>query len=94
MRDETENHLICRRINKAIGQCNGIARMTKEGDPCEKILLQVSAAKNAIHQAGQCLLESYIADFLRTNLNKTGVDVEEAITEFTRTIEFFCRMRK
>ena len=43
---------IHRRLNKIIGQCNGISRMIDRKAACADIILQVSAAKSALHRVG------------------------------------------
>ena len=46
-----------RRLKKIIGQVQAIDRMIDEDIPCEDILSQISAAKSALHKAGQVILE-------------------------------------
>lgn len=81
-----------RRINKVIGQCNGIVRMFERKLPCEDILLQVSAAKNALHRAGQLLLETYLRQCLEEGV-KSG-DVTETTRRFSCAIDYFCANEK
>jgi len=46
-----------RRLKKIIGQLNAIDRMVDEDVPCEDILMQINAAKGALHKVGQVVLE-------------------------------------
>lgn len=41
------------RLNRIIGQINAINRMIDDGTACEDILIQINAAKSALHKAGQ-----------------------------------------
>ncbi len=46
-----------RRVRKIIGQCEGIERMIDRKANCKDILLQVSAAKSALHRIGELVLQ-------------------------------------
>ena len=43
-----------RRMKKIMGQLNAIDKMIDEDVPCEDILIQINAAKSALHKV--CLL--------------------------------------
>ena len=47
-----------RRMNKIIGQLNAIDRMVESDVPCEEVLIQINAAKGALHRLGQIVLET------------------------------------
>lgn len=95
MINDTEKAALHRRLNKVIGQCNGLTRMINSDTPCTNILLQVSAAKNALHQLGQILLEDYVADCMATALKEGKTEANDRfIKEFNTALESFCRMRK
>ena len=49
-----------RRLKKIIGQVQAIDRMVDEDVPCEDILMQINAAKSALHRVGQVVLEGHI----------------------------------
>ena len=38
------------RLNKLIGQLNGIRKMIEEGSPCEDVLTQMNAVNGALHR--------------------------------------------
>ena len=42
-----------RRMKKIMGQLNAIDKMIDEDVPCEDILIQINAAKSALHKVGQ-----------------------------------------
>ena len=46
------------RLSRIRGQINAIDKMVDEDVPCEDILIQVNAAKSALHKVGQIILES------------------------------------
>ena len=44
------------RIKKIQGQLNAISKMVEEDVPCEDILIQINAAKSAMHKVGKVVL--------------------------------------
>lgn len=79
-----------RRMNKIIGQLKAIDKMIDEDIPCEDILVQINAAKSALHKAGQVILEGHLHHCVLDGL-KNG-DAEETISRFAKAIEHFSRM--
>lgn len=92
MKDCMDLELLHSRIHKVIGQCNGIDGMIERDVPCEDILLQVSAAKSALHKVGQMILEGHLRHCVREGIEKGNAD--ETIAKFAQSVEYFCRMRK
>lgn len=92
MKDCMDLEALHRRIHKVIGQCNGIDRMIERDVPCEDILLQVSAAKSALHKVGQMILEGHLRHCVREGIENGNAD--ETIAKFAQSIEYFCRMKK
>lgn len=79
-----------RRLKKIIGQLNAIDRMVDEDVPCEDILMQINAAKGALHKVGQVVLEGHVKHCVRDGIEHG--DAEKTMDEFARDIEHFCRM--
>ena len=92
MTEEMDLDALHRRLHKIIGQCNGIGRMIDRNASCKDIILQVSAAKNALHKVGQILLAIYLNDRVKQAM-EAGT-MEGLSEDFGETIEYFCRMRK
>ena len=57
MRQCMDSSNLHRRLKKIIGQLNAIDKMIDEDVPCEDILIQINAAKSAMHKVGQIVLE-------------------------------------
>ena len=53
MRQCMDSSNLHRRLKKIIGQLNAIDKMIDEDVPCEDILIQINAAKSAMHKVGQ-----------------------------------------
>ncbi len=82
---DTEN--LHRRLRKIAGQVNGIDRMIEEDIACEDILLQINAAKSALHRVGQIVLEGHLQHCVRDGI--THGDADETIANFTKAVERF-----
>lgn len=78
------------RLKRVEGQIRGIISMVEDDRPCEEILVQVSAAKAALHKAGQSLLESHLHHCVVDGF-KSGQH-EETIDRLLTALEQFSRM--
>ena len=79
-----------RRLKKIIGQLNAIDRMVDEDVPCEEMLMQINAAKSALHKVGQVVLEGHLNHCVRDGIEHG--DTDRTIAEFAKAIEHFSRM--
>lgn len=79
-----------RRLKKIIGQINAIDRMVDEDIPCEEMLMQINAAKSALHKVGQVVLEGHLNHCVRDGIEHG--DADRTIAEFAKAIEHFSRM--
>lgn len=79
-----------RRLKKIIGQLNAIDRMVDEDVPCEEMLMQINAAKSALHKVGQVVLEGHLNHCVRDGIEHG--DADKTISEFAKAIEHFSRM--
>ena len=78
------------RLKKIIGQVNAIDRMVDEDIPCEDILMQINAAKSALHKAGQVVLEGHLQHCVRDGIEHG--DAEKTIQSFAKAVERFSNM--
>ena len=79
-----------RRLKKIIGQIQAIDRMVDEDVPCEDILMQINAAKSALHKVGQIILEGHLNHCVREGIEHG--DVDKTIKNFAKAIEHFSRL--
>lgn len=78
------------RIKKIEGQLRAISEMTEKDVTCEEILIQINAAKSALHKVGQVVLEGHLQHCVRDGI-KHG-DADKTIVEFAKAVEHFSRM--
>ena len=79
-----------RRLRKIIGQVQALDRMVDENVPCEEVLVQVNAAKSALHKVGQIVLEGHLQHCVRDGIDHG--DADETIRKFAKAVEHFARM--
>ena len=79
-----------RRLKTSSGQLNAIDRRVDEDVPCEEMLMQINAAKSALHKVGQVVLEGHLNHCVRDGIEHG--DADRTISEFAKAIEHFSRM--
>ncbi|HJJ98205.1 MAG TPA: metal-sensing transcriptional repressor, partial [Methanocorpusculum sp.] len=90
MRQCMDSSNLHRRLKKIIGQLNAIDKMIDEDVPCEDILIQINAAKSAMHKVGQIVLEGHLNHCVKDGIEHG--DADKTIAEFAKAIEHFSRM--
>jgi len=79
-----------RRLNKIMGQLKAIDKMVDDDIPCEDVLIQINAAKSALHKVGQVVLEGHLNHCVREGIEHG--DADKTISEFAKAVEHFSRM--
>jgi DNA-binding FrmR family transcriptional regulator len=90
MRQCMDSDNLHRRINKILGQIQAIDKMIDQDIPCEDVLIQINAAKSALHKVGQIALEGHLNHCVRDGIEHGNAD--KTIAEFAKAIEHFSRM--
>lgn len=78
------------RLNRIQGQIKAIDKMVDQDVPCEDILVQVNAAKSALHKVGQIILEGHLNHCVRDGIEHG--DADKTIADFARAVEYFSRL--
>jgi len=82
-RSDKSNLLL--RLRRVEGQVKGIQKMVDEDKNCQDILVQISAAKAALHKVGGLILEEYIEDCLFHQL-KSEENQEELLKDLLELV--------
>ena len=90
MRECMDLDNIHRRLKKVVGQINGIDKMVEEDIPCEDILMQINAAKSALHKVGQVVLEGHLHHCVKAGI--VHGDAEKTLADFAKAMEYFSRI--
>ena len=79
-----------RRMKKIIGQLGAIENMIDQDVPCEEVMIQINAAKSALHKLGQIVLEGHLRHCVKDGIEHG--DAEKTIASFAKAIEHFSRL--
>ena len=90
MKQCIETKKIQTRLSRIEGQIRGISTMVDKDMPCEDILIQISAAKTALHKVGQIILEGHLQHCISDSIKNGEQDV--AIKKLSKAIEQFARL--
>ncbi len=81
---------ITMRLRRIEGQIRGIIKMVENDSPCEDIIVQIGAAKAALHKTGQTILEGHLHHCVLDAVREGRED--EALKKLSRSIEQFSRI--
>lgn len=85
VRDEESRKMIEVRINKIIGQMNGIKKMIEDDRYCDDILIQLSAVDKSVKSLANIILEDHMHSCVIENISKGNYEViDEIIDLFKR----------
>ena len=79
---------VINRISRAIGHLESIKRMVESGRDCSEVLIQLSAVKAAINNAGKIILQDHIEHCI---VDAIEHDDKEAITDLQKAIDKFIK---
>ena len=79
-----------RRLKKIIGQVNAIDRMIDEDIECEQILMQVNAAKSALHKVGHIIAEGHLEHCVKEAIKEGEAD--DALGDISTILEYYSRL--
>lgn len=78
------------RLKRVDGQIKAIDRMIEQDIPCEDIIIQINAAKTALHKIGQVVLEGHLNHCVKDGIEHG--DAEKTIADFAKALEYFSRL--
>ena len=79
------------RLKRVDGQIKAIDRMIEQDVPCEDIIIQINAAKTALHKIGQVVLEGHLNHCVKDGIEHG--DADKTIESFTKAVERFANMK-
>ena len=72
------------RLKRVDGQIKAIDRMIEQDIPCEDIIIQINAAKTALHKIGQVVLEGHLNHCVKDGIEHG--DAEKTIADFAKAL--------
>ena len=90
-KDNPDHRKQIARLNRIIGQLNGVKKMIEDNEYCPDILTQTNAARSAIKSLEAAILEDHLGHcvkeaFQSSNSNKVNQKIDELVTLFKRGI--------
>ena len=79
-----------RRLSRIMGQVRAIDKMIDEDVPCEDVIVQINAAKSALHKCDQIVLEGHLHHCVKDGI--ANGDAEQTIANFAKAVEQFSRL--
>ena len=73
-----------KRLKRVEGQIKAIDRMIEQDVPCEDIIIQINAAKTALHKIGQVVLEGHLNHCVKDGI--AHGDAEKTISDFSKAV--------
>lgn len=84
-RNEMEKKVIINRINRLIGQMNGIKNMINGDRYCDDILIQLSAITKSVQSLSNHILENHLYSCVSTSIQNGDLEIlDELISIFKR----------
>lgn len=90
MKNCVDYEKVVKRLKRVQGQIGGIIKMIESEKDCEDVLIQIGAAKAALHKTGQSVLEGHLHHCVLDAI-KEGHG-EEALGHLSDAIEQFLKI--
>jgi DNA-binding FrmR family transcriptional regulator len=86
-RDENNKKDIMIRMNKIIGQMNGIKKMIEDERYCDDILIQLSAIDKSIKSVANIILDEHMHTCLVENIKNEKYEVIDEIVDLFKRFQ-------
>ena len=86
-RDEQELKQLKNRLNRMVGQLNGIGKMLDDNRYCGEILTQVAAVESALQSFGYLILQEHMETCVVEEIQKGNLTVVEEAVELVKKLK-------
>ena len=86
-RKEQELKQLKNRLNRIVGQLNGIGKMLDENRYCGDILTQVAAVESALQSFGYVILKEHMETCVIEEIQKGNTDVVDEAVELVKKLK-------
>ncbi|MGN0853388.1 MAG: metal-sensing transcriptional repressor [Kiritimatiellia bacterium] len=90
MRTRETSKMLAIRLNRLIGQLNGIKKMIEDGVACEDVLTQINAAHGGLHKLSFLMLDRHVRHCVREGMERGESDA--TIESLVEVLESFSKM--
>ena len=75
---------IQKRLNRAIGQLNGVKSMIEDNRYCDDVLTQLAAAESAVHRTAEIILQNHMETCVVEKIRAGNVEVVDEAMKLIR----------
>ena len=86
-RDEASLRRMRNRLNRMVGQLNGIGRMLDENRYCGDILIQISAVEKALQNFGYIVLQSHMEACVAEEIREGNAEIIGETVELMKKLK-------
>ena len=86
-RGEEEKKALTTRVNRIIGQMNGVKKMIEEDRYCDDVLVQLAAIDKATKSLAAIILESHMHSCLVENIQSGNLAVVDEIVDLFKKFQ-------
>ena len=86
-RSEEEKKNLINRLNRVVGQLNGIKTMILEDRYCEDVLIQLSAVEKSVRAIANIMLDNHMHSCLIEHIEKGDYSIIDEISELIRRFQ-------
>lgn len=86
-RSEEEKKALSTRVNKIIGQMNGIKKMIDEDRYCDDILIQLAAIDKSVKSLANVILDAHMHSCLIDNVKEGNYEVVDEIVDLFKRFQ-------
>ncbi len=87
IRTEEDKKKIINRIQRLIGQMNGVKNMIEDNRYCDDVLIQLAAIDKAIKSLANVILEDHMHSCLIENIQNGNVEVVDEIVDLFKRFQ-------
>lgn len=85
-RDEELQADIQKRLNRVIGQLNGVKAMIDDNRYCGDVLVQLSAAESAVHSISEKVLKNHMETCVVEQIQQGNLEVVDEVMQLMRRL--------
>lgn len=73
-----------KRLNRAIGQLNGVKAMIEDNRYCGDVLIQLAAAESAVHSVSAIVLQNHLETCVVERIQEGDVEVVDELMQLVK----------
>lgn len=86
-RSEQARHQLQNRLNRMIGQLNGIQKMLDDNRYCGDILTQIAAVENALQSFGYLILQDHMETCVVEEIQNGNIQVVDEVVDLIKKLK-------